>query len=96
MGNRMLTGHAALIADLGLDHFHLLFGAGRVLLLGKMLLTEAMVTVWATSKSFFRTFMTTACGIDIFLTLFDFTGILHMFATSPFEYEKGASFYEDV
>src|SRR5574340_524630 len=51
--NRPLIGvdlRSTDVADLCLRQSHLLFGAGRVLLLGKMLLAKSLVAVWAAPK----------------------------------------------
>jgi hypothetical protein len=51
-----------------------------MLLLRKVLLTEAMAAIWTAAKSLFSAFMAAARGIDGVLAQFLFAGILHTFS----------------
>lgn len=49
------------IAYLGLRQPHLPFGAGGVLLLGKVILAETLMAIWTASECFLVAFMAAAC-----------------------------------
>ena len=60
---------AADVADLRLCYLHLLFGAGRVLLLGKVVLAEAVVTVRAASQCLFIALVAAPRRVDRLLLM---------------------------
>src|SRR5258708_9288497 len=60
VGVNLSTAH---VADLGLYQIHLSFGARRMLLLGEVLLAEAVATIGAAAKGFFAAFKA-AAGVN--------------------------------
>lgn len=71
------------IACLCLGHLHLLLGTGRVLLFGKMFLTEAVMTVGTTTECLFATLVTATRSMNGGRKAFDFGCVLHSGRYSP-------------
>jgi hypothetical protein len=65
------------IADLSQGQVHLFFCARRVLLLGKVVLAETFVTIWATSQGFLITFMTAAGRFHHFAMCSELFSVIH-------------------